>query len=455
MVSILQIDVLNLPASSGLSSLKADGSDETLKIQAIIDYYAATQANVGGATLAFPKMTNPYRAKKIGFRNGVSFESNGAILSPITSSEPDFFYIAEAGAVKYCSYDGFILSTNAANKTQNGMNITAKAQTTTSDCTGGMWHCQFSNIRITNFGGVGLKLYCDDASDAYANDMANQFLDFDNLIIFRSSETAKCLEITGQLGQTVFKNSQMDGNSKTLGGVSVDLISLSTSNDQILEPLKFENVTMQMAQTAIRTSNANIVLDDCRFENLQKAIIITNNSMATINNSYFANAGSDGLGGGSLVQVGSSSILKGDGNVVVGGFDVAVTTTSANIAHSGIDCKFSVYGSDTELKLSNTTPNVVPVSGVMNARNYRSVFTISSADISLTTITSSHSESEQFIIRKWGTGKLNVTTGGNIILPNGVTNIALCQNDTIVFMKTSPIGLTTQWVVLVHQGVET
>lgn len=450
-----RINVLNVPKSAGLASLKADGTDETAKIQAIIDHYAATQSNVGGKTVFFPKVPNGYNAVKVGFRHGVSIESDGAVFNPVTSSEPDFFYVAEDGPIKYCSYSGFNLSYNPANPTQNGMNLLAKAEVGGTDHTGGVWDCKFSDIRITDFGGVGLRIHCDDTSDAFSNDMANQFSRFKHIRVFRNSATAKCLEITGQLGQTVFEDCQFDGNSQTLGGVSVDLISLATGNDQIIAPLKFDNVTMQMAQSPLRTNNVNIVLDTCYFENTQKAITLTNNSMAMIDSCIFSDAGSDGLGGGYLVQAGSSCIVKGDGNRILGAYDVAIALDNVSNTHSGIDCKFSVYSTTPNLKLANTTPNVVPAAGVMNARNYRSAFTISSADISLTTINSSHSESEQFIIRKWGTGTLNVTTGGNIILPNGVTNIALKQNDTIAFMKTSPIGLTTQWVVLFHQGIET
>jgi hypothetical protein len=71
-------------------------------------------------------------------------------------------------------------------------------------------------------------------------------LRFINVRVFRNSSSAKCLEVSGQLGQTKFDTCEFDGNDISLGGISVDLISLLTTNDSLHNPITFEKAVKDM-----------------------------------------------------------------------------------------------------------------------------------------------------------------------------------------------------------------
>ncbi|MFB5267913.1 glycosyl hydrolase family 28-related protein [Paenibacillus enshidis] len=431
-------------------------TDDTAAINNAID----EAYKQGGGTVFIPRTSSAYKAVKIGLRNKVSIISDGAKLIPVTSSEPSFMYVAEDGFIQNVQYRGFSIEANDANTSQNGMDFTAKIETS-GGYSGGLWYSELRDIRIKNFSGLGLKLYCDDLNDPYPNnDTANQFLRFINVRIFRNSATAKCLEITGQLGQTVFETCQFDGNSRTLGGVNVDLVSLLTTNDQLSGPVKFDNCTFQAAQKAIKTYYVNnLVLDSCWFENLDQVVDLTSSSNATIDNCHFTNVGAAKEGTGYGVSVGTSCTVGGAGNFIVGNIDNFVVGYSTQV-NRGINIS-ATWGSDASIPLKDTTPDVsgaAIVSNTLKAFKHKIMFVHITTSPTISNIQSHHLEGETLVLRCWAGGDnskiLTVNGAGNIVMPNGVAKITLKQNDTITFIKTDSIGLPSQYVVIGHTGDE-
>jgi hypothetical protein len=415
----------------------------------------------GGGTVFIPRTSSAYRAVKIGLRNNVFIISDGAKLIPITSSELSFMYVAEDGFIQNVTYRGFNLEANGANEKQIGMDFTGKPQKG-PDYTGGLWYSEIKDIKISNFGGIGLKLYCNDSEDEYPkNDLANQFLRFINVRIFRNSPTAKCLEISGQLGQTVFETCQFDGNSRTLAGINVDLVSLLTTNDQLSGPVKFDNCTFQAAQKAIKTYYvSNLVLDSCWFENLDQVVDLTSSSNATIDNCHFTNVGAAKEGTGYGVSVGTSCTVGGAGNFIVGNIDNFVIGNSTQV-NRGINIS-ATWGSDASIPLKDTTPDVsgaAIVSNTLKAFKYKIMLVHITTNPVISNIQSHHLEGEILVLRCWAGGDnskvLTVNGVGNIVMPNGVAKITLKQNDTVTFIKTDSIGLPSQYVVIGHTGDET
>ncbi|MFB5674574.1 hypothetical protein ACE3NQ_07720 [Paenibacillus terreus] len=448
------INVTKLPGDTGLSSVNINSPlDQTDTIQAIIDYYAVH----GGATLFFPK--SDYYAKKIGLRNHVSIVSNWATFRPVKSTELDFFYVAEQGPIQRVIYRGFSVLGNSANPSQNGMNLTAKAQII-PDYTGGLWYSEIKDIRIRDFGGCGLKLYCNDGDSASGGDMANQFLRFVNVWIIRRSSTARCLEITGQLSQTKFEACQFDGDREELTGENVYINSLNTTNDQVVGPVMFDHCTFQKSYTAVRGNNANVVLSGCWFENLKYAVDTGTNSTFKVEDSHFANACRDGSGEGYGIRVGLAARLVQARNSVIGSFDNFIVKANGAV-HKGISSGGGTYiygSSPTNLPFKDTTETITVSSSTLNAYNHKVGFVaIPAGNTQLTTIVSNHFEGEELIIRVWASGDntrtLTINNGGNIMLPNGAASIVLKQNDTITLVKQCPVGLDPHWIVIGFTGI--
>ena len=284
--------------------VKADNeTDNTEIIQNLINY----ASSLPNSTIYFPSKPQDYLIDRIILKRNVSIKGNGTRISQITTNNDMF--VLDKGEITNNNYslkiENIHIVPNHLNQNQVMLNFTALQNNNKG---GGLWHAQIKDIIISPLSGnqIGLQLLADDISQNNI-DCANQYLEFNNINIYRNSENAVCLNIVGQIGQTQFINCEFNGTDKTLQGKSVVIQGLNTSNDSSLLPLVFDNTTFQTANNPLYIDTKSVVvLNNCHFEQSGNSIIIDNRSNLTLNNCNFS---SSGLVNNGLIGVGEACSL--------------------------------------------------------------------------------------------------------------------------------------------------
>lgn len=161
----------------------------------------------------------------------------------------------------------------------------------------------FKNIKINNFGGIGLYLQGGESDFLHPN----QFCVFENVRVKRRflNDTVSyvpALKMTGQQGQISFINCTFDGNNQDTvynNGANAEIFHVSGKTSGVVS---FINSTFQDSDYGLNMDYAeNITIDNCWFENLGVAITVngslpnyTSKSINIVNN-RFANAGGFGV----------------------------------------------------------------------------------------------------------------------------------------------------------------
>jgi hypothetical protein len=307
-----------------------DGTtNDTAAIQAAIDYAYddefAEDAGyfVWGKTVFLPMgvyiavgLSIPPHVKILG-----SGPSSTAIRPPSGSTDPVMSFATVSGE-KYCKVEELsFVGREAANPGQHCIYIEALPDAFNI---GGLWSGTFRNLEINGFQGCSVWIL-----SANNNGQINQFINFEKCDIVRGNHAdARCVRINNQTGQITFTDCLLDGQSINQGGYNIAVSRYGVDPVGVVSPsgpyaIHFKRCTIQSASAAVLfDATFNCSLEDCYFENTEYAVLITGGRWgASVRHCSFANAASDGSGGGYAVKVTDNAKAFVENNVFAGTTD--------------------------------------------------------------------------------------------------------------------------------------
>ena len=282
---------------------KGDGvTDDTVSFQNAIDY-----ASVNNKTICLLNKT--YALTGFTFKANISIISNEYATLQILASNNESFIKFDSGAITNLNYSSCLknvfISCNSNNISQKIIDVTAMKS---SNGGGGLWHFTFENVRIQTVSNnqIGIYFKADDTSQGV--DVANQYINFKNVNIYKSSDTSCCLKIIGQIGQTKFDSCEINGINSSVGGWLIEFEPLQ-GNDNAFMPITFDNCTFQSCDKGIYAKNAHVILNNCHIEGITKQFVQANGNLTHIefNNSNIS-------GGIKPFRIEGSGTITGKGN---------------------------------------------------------------------------------------------------------------------------------------------
>lgn len=304
-----------------------DGADVSGQLQTAIDF-----ARNNGLALYLP--AGDYSADGLVLRDhsrvfGAGPEST--IIRAVPGSRSSAVLTIDSGPVRGVLVDGIGLEA-AGNGEQHGVHVASRRGSGQSSS--GLWHSDFRNIRVYNFGGaqVWLQGGGQDALDPI------QFLTFTNVVLERRNDSARSMSLlmSGQVNQTLWLNGRIDGfgsqgdhpgtNVKICRQLDsyapeVDGSTVYVSNRTGHSHL-FANVTFQQAQLGVYIEAAESVsFDTCHFEGLDNGLRFDNSGQNRVDRSHFANSAL-GEGDAYSIRADNGALVSGSGNVFIGRYGV-------------------------------------------------------------------------------------------------------------------------------------
>jgi len=427
-----------------------DGStDMTAQLQSVIDYAATTGALSRKVIIDEGISGNKnIMVDSITIKTGVIIQGDNVRvrIAPNNSSRKYIFGIVP-GPVDQWGISDLQVIMNSGYVGQGCFNFTAVGSVS-SPFNGGVWHFRMNNVQIQNCSGRAINLIASDGS----GDLANQFLTFEDVRVYNTADTtARAVYVSGQLGQTTFRNLEAYGAGSTnLNTCAVELNSLGTSNDQIQGAVVFDRPTVQAYHDIMRTSNAQgVSVISGWFENDSIGVHLTNRS--TIN--FFWNTWKN-------VGVGTNAYIIGDDlshGIFAGNFVYSVVNkwyTSPSGTAGGFDIWGNSFQTNGSVTSSSAGQTLSVSSNAITANYFKDIVvnttTTSSAYIS--TINSNAGPGEFISIRandqagNSGVVMLN-GVGGNIDVNKfGVSRMVILRDKQSAILKRS--DLLNTWVVV-------
>lgn len=256
---------------------------------------------------------------------GFTFKANTSIISKeyatlqILASNNESFIKFDRGPITNLNYSSCLknvfISCNSNNTSQKIIDVTAMKSPNGTG--GGLWHFTFENVRIQTVSNnqIGIYFKADDTSQGV--DVANQYINFRNVNIYKSSDTSYCLKIIGQIGQTKFDSCEINGLNSSVGGWLIEFDPLQ-SNDNAFMPITFDNCTFQSCDKGIYGKNAHVILNNCHVEGITNQFVQANGNLAHIefNNSNIS-------GGTKPFRIEGTGTISGKGNTWIAPTGVA------------------------------------------------------------------------------------------------------------------------------------
>lgn len=277
-------------------------TDDTLAFQDAIDY-----ASANNKTICLLNKT--YALTGFTFKTNVSITSNEYATIKILTSNNESFIKFDNGAITNLNYSACLknifIQCNGNNLGQKIIDATAIKAT---DGSGGLWHFSFENIRIQTVSNEQIGIYLKADDSAQGIDVANQYLNFKNVTIYKNGENSHCLKITGQIGQTKFDSCEINGVNNNVKGWLIEFEPLE-SNDNAFMPITFDNCTFQSCEKGIYAKSAHVILNNCHVEGIANQFIQANGDLSHVefNNSNIS-------GGVKPFRIEGSGTISGKGN---------------------------------------------------------------------------------------------------------------------------------------------
>lgn len=297
---------------------------------------------------------------------------------------------------------------------------------------GGLWHATIKNIRIPNLTGNQVGIYLNADDNVQGVDVANQYLRFENVNIYRNSNNSTDVYIRGQIGQTVFENCEFNGRTNSITGYNVYFEDTTHANDNAFMPMLFKNVTFQTCQNALYLDKANVTLECCHFEQ------VTNHTITTTNSSYLNLINTNFSSGiNKPIKVGTNTYIHGFGNTWTAPQGVLFDTSDAS--YYQIDVEFN----GTIESLNDAKPSFSTSSITINCY-YKHIFIDNNYSSDIQVIKSPFDIGSIITITNTGTNTHNIlnhdfSTNSNLYWDTNTfgNGIRLAENGTIQFIKTS------------------
>jgi hypothetical protein len=423
------------------------GTDNTAAFASARDYAAANNLQLFIPTGRYG--LTAYTMKQVSI---IGAGSQSTFLYALTSSDTAFFRLG-VGPIQGMTFSGFSLVGRSGNTGQHGLFLKALEQTIPS-YTGGLWYTKFSDLIIRGFPGHGIHLEALD-DGAHAGDLANQFLTFDHVDVFRSELAAsRALYVYGQCGQTEFKNCEFDGASKNLASsINVEIatgtfnaIAISTTH------IDFEVCTIQNSERGVSISTGrNITFRKCWYENLKYGVDWLLSSTGSISESHFANI-TDGSSTGYCALDNSSNL-----DFIFNEYSGTIDNTVKGSNHFGLRMYGNYYTGGsvvTSPSLGAVRQKATPSNGNLSVQNNNDLF-INADVFPISTLTGQLSPGEQFRLHMFENSVVNsyivITNSGNITLPQWANGQVILRKNDIATFVLRDIGGT--WVLQnVSQG---
>lgn len=435
-----------------LSKWAADqaNTDCTLAIQAAID-------DPNRRPVYLPK--GVFAVSSLNIHSSTIIKGAGARKTQLRSLASDLPYLVtmDSGPIDSIIIEDLNLMGNPLNQYQGGFYFYAR-QPASGYNHGGLWYANIRNIEIHKFTGHGIWLR--GGANLYQH--PNQFNKFENVVVFvgkgpRASD-ARALLITGQCAQHTFLNCEFDGTTSTTIGTNIE-ISREFQNGDVFGgssiggnavgdnapdgAVNFITCTTQVADRGFVIDRGGVNIDSCYFEALQRAITIKTSSIITkVDKCHFANAGSDGSGGGYIASVdGATSSLSINRSRVTGACDKFINNPGSHrgVIQSGNYCEGDAAG-----KTVGVTRQAGTNSGTLECYMQQNMLLNSSIE-PITTIRSFlyFGDDLTFIVGP-GTGDgITLAVGGNITL-TGSSKVHIPIGSTFTMTR---MDLGAKWVL--------
>lgn len=424
-----------------------EGVEVTRELQRAIDF-----ARDHGLTLYLP--AGEYLADGLVLRDRSRVVGAGpetTVIRAVAGSTAPAVLTIDAGPVRSVLLEGLAII-GADNGEQHGIHVAARrAEGHTAS---GLWHSDFRNVRVYNFGGAQLWLQGggQDALDPV------QFLTFTNVVLERRNDSARSLALlmSGQVNQTVWLNGRIDGfgskgdhpgaNAKIcrqLGGYapevdgSTEYLSNRTGHSHL-----FANVSFQQAALGVYVDAAeSITFDTCHFEGLDNGLLFANSRDNRVDRSHFANSA---LGEGdafSLRAIGGA-VVSGRSNVFIGRYGVMASTDGGSAQVVLTDTL-----GDSAITTSNLSRRLEP--GASIAVGGARTVALTASAVPIREVSANRFPGESVVFRATG-GSVFFTAGGNIDFGLTPTPLELMPGGTLTLVRFDDEGGLPWAVQAVH-----
>lgn len=422
-------------------------TDQTGRIQDAIDY-----ATTHGLILYIPAGT--YRADGLILRDGTRIVGAGpevSVIRAVPGSDRPALMTIDSGVLRGVLLRGIGLESAVSNGEQHGIHVFARRAG--GNDVSGLWHSDFENVRVYNFGGAQIWL---EGGGPDARDPI-QFLTFKNLELERRNDSARSLGLlmSGQVNQTVWIGGRIDGfgSRGDHPGANVKICRQLTGYDPETDGSTeyastrsghthlFSNVSFQQAQLGVYVDqSSSISFETCHFENLESGLSFVGGGGSRVDRCHFANS-----------ATGSNSpfSIKGqDGALVVG---------SANVFIGQFGDMASVSDDTSAVTLSNPMGNeravTWNVTKTINADDQIDVgsaktIVLSGSPTAIRVVQSSHYPGERVVMKAAG-GSIFLVAGGNIDFEGASSPIEIVQGGTVTLVR---FDKGPDWVIEAMRG---
>jgi hypothetical protein len=382
-----------------------------------------------------------YTVNQITLRNslkiiGMGASIPGTILQSVNGNNP-VFVIPQANytAASSVLLSGLRIIGSAGNTSEDAFFIDASSL---SDA--GLWYSTFRDLYIYNFSGVGIHLK-GSVTDFFGS---NQWITFENVVVFRTPTGGNALRIEGSNFQLHFTNCEFDGQG--LGdGTNIFIGDPPVGSGLFAFPfdITFRGLVSQTAAVAVQMDGAQTVtFHTSHHEQLYGAYLITNQStIGTRGIGIYDSVFNPNVG----VNNGAGYLLKVDTTFAFGLYFMHNRLGSPDSVVSGTNLAQVVYQDNEYMG----TLNVPPTSGITTQLGAAPTININGAHTvglgtsttAVNTIQSSLGPGEMVTFYALG-GPITFAAGGNISLAGGSTQTV---TGTITFIRNDLTGTSAQW----------
>lgn len=380
-----------------------------------------------------------YNVTQITLRKGLKIIGMGAsipgtILQSVNGNKP-VFVIPQSNfeAASDVLLTGLRIIGSVGNTSEDAFFIDAS---TLSDA--GLWYSTFHDLYIYNFAGVGIHL--KGATTNFFG--SNQWITFENVVVFRTAGGGSGLRIEGSNFQLHFTDCEFDGQG--LGdGTNIYIGNVPGAGTYAFPfDITFRGLVSQTAAIAVQLDGAQTVtFQTAHHEQLWGAYLITNNSgIGTRGISIYDSVFNPNVG----VHNGAGYLLRVDASYVFGIYFFHNRLGAPDAVVSGTNLAQVVYQDNEYMG----TLNVPPTSGITTQIGAAATINISGAHTiglntsatPVTTIQSSLGPGETVTFFTLG-GPVTFGSGGNIWLGAATRTV----NGTITFIRNDLTGAQSQW----------